>query len=227
MSCRTQPKPTDEITNGHPSLAYYKTDYTTIHSRMSLRICVYCASSNQVAPVYFEAVDQLARQLVSHQATVIYGGGGIGLMGRLADQIISLGGRIIGVMPDFMRSVEWAHPRVEEFHFVADMHERKKAFLNGTDALITLPGGCGTLEELLEAITLKRLGQFTKPIIILNINGFYDPLLAMLERTIEEKFMAPEHRQMWSVVEDVTQVMQAVQQAPAWRPDAIKFATLT
>ncbi len=194
---------------------------------MPLQICVYCASSNQVASAYFEAVDQLAIQLANHQAIVVYGGGGIGLMGRLADQILNRGGRIIGVMPDFMRSVEWAHQQVEEFHFVADMHERKKAFLSGTDALIALPGGCGTLEELLEAITLKRLGQFIKPIIILNTNGFYDPLLNMLERCIEEKFMAPQHRQMWTVIDDPTQVMKAIEQAPAWVPEAIQFATLT
>ena len=194
---------------------------------MPLQICVYCASSNQVAPIYFEAVEQLAANLVSHQATVIYGGGGIGLMGRLADSVLSQGGHIIGIMPEFMRSVEWAHKGVREFRFVEDMHERKRAFLEGTDALIALPGGCGTLEELLEAITLKRLGLFIKPILILNTNRFYDPLIAMLERCIEENFMAPQHRQMWTVIEDPSQAVAAIQEAPQWDAEAIKFATLT
>ncbi|QMW01541.1 LOG family protein [Spirosoma foliorum] len=193
---------------------------------MSLQVCVYCASSNQVAPIYFEAVDQLAINLVNHQATVIYGGGGIGLMGRLADSVLSRGGRIVGIMPEFMRTVEWAHKGVNEFRFVDDMHERKKAFLDGTDALIALPGGCGTLEELLEAITLKRLGLFTKPILILNTNRFYDPLIAMLERCIDENFMAPVHRQMWTVIDNPSQAIEAIQQAPIWDAEAIKFATL-
>lgn len=194
---------------------------------MPLQICVYCASSNQVAPIYFEAVDQLAINLVDHQATVIYGGGGIGLMGKLADSVLSRGGRIVGIMPEFMRSVEWAHKGVSEFRFVEDMHERKRAFLDGTDALIALPGGCGTLEELLEAITLKRLGLFTKPILILNTNRFYDPLIAMLERCIEENFMAPQHGQMWTVVDEPNQAIEAIHRAPQWDAEAIKFATLT
>ncbi|MVM41606.1 TIGR00730 family Rossman fold protein [Spirosoma sp. HMF3257] len=194
---------------------------------MSLRVCVYCASSNQVAPIYFEAVDQLAIHLVNHHVTVIYGGGGIGLMGRLADSVLSRGGRIIGIMPEFMRTVEWAHKGINEFRFVDDMHERKKAFLDGTDALIALPGGCGTLEELLEAITLKRLGLFTKPILIVNTNRFYDPLIAMLERCIDENFMAPVHRRMWTVIDHPSQAIEAIQQAPVWDVEAIKFATLT
>ena len=194
---------------------------------MSLTVTVYCASSNQVAPVYFDAMERLATHLVNNQTTIIYGGGGIGLMGRLADTVLKLGGRIVGVMPEFMRSVEWAHLGVTEFQFVADMHERKKRFLAGVDAVITLPGGCGTFEELLEVITLKRLGQFTKPIIIVNTNRFYDPLIALLERSIEEGFMAPKHRQMWTVIDEPEQVLEAIQRAPAWDEQAILFATLT
>jgi uncharacterized protein (TIGR00730 family) len=129
-------------------------------------------------------------------------------------------------MPQFMKEVEWAHKGVQEFHFVGDMHARKKKFLDGTDALITLPGGCGTLEEVLEAITLKRLGLFDKPIIIINTNHYYDPLIEMLEKCIEENFMAEKHRQMWTVIEDASQIIDAIQNAPIWESGAIQSATV-
>ena len=188
------------------------------------RVCVYCASSDKVDPVYFDAVAVLAKQFVSNDIQVVYGGGATGLMGKLADEVISLGGHIIGIMPNFMNDVEWAHKHVPEFHFVGDMAERKKKFLEISDALVALPGGCGTLEELFEAITLKRLGLFTKPIVILNINGFYDHLVALLDTCIEQKFMAEIHRNMWSILEDPAEIMKTLQQAPIWSEDAIKFA---
>jgi len=188
------------------------------------RVCVYCASSDKVDPVYFDAVAVLAKQFVSNDIQVVYGGGATGLMGKLADEVISLGGHIIGIMPNFMNDVEWAHKHVPEFHFVGDMAERKKKFLEISDALVALPGGCGTLEELFEAITLKRLGLFTKPIVILNINGFYDHLVALLDKCIEQKFMAEIHRNMWSILEDPAEIITTLQQAPIWSEDAIKFA---
>ncbi|QHT68245.1 TIGR00730 family Rossman fold protein [Rhodocytophaga rosea] len=188
------------------------------------QVCVYCASSTQIDRLYLEATEVLAKELVKHNITVVFGGGSVGLMGKLADVVLSEGGRIIGIMPQFMRDVEWAHKQVKEFHFVGDMHERKKKFLDGTDALITLPGGCGTLEELLEAITLKRLGLFTKPIIIVNINHYYDPLIDMLEKCISENFMSEQHRQMWTVIEDTAQIIEAIQSSPAWEIGAIQTA---
>ncbi len=122
----------------------------------------------------------MAEVLVDHDVAVVFGGGGHGLMGCLADRVVERGGRIVGIMPHFMREMEWNHKQLDETVFVDDMHERKKRLLRNSDALIALPGGCGTMEELLEAITLKRLGQFTRPIVILNTDGFYDPLLDML-----------------------------------------------
>lgn len=171
-----------------------------------------------------EAAEILAQVLVAHQITVVFGGGSSGLMGKLADTVLLQGGKIIGIMPQFMKEVEWAHKGVKEFHFVGDMHERKKKFLDGTDALITLPGGCGTLEELLEAITLKRLGLFAKPIIILNINHFYDPLIDMLERCINENFMSAQHRNMWTIIEDPARIIEAIRTAPLWESGAIQSA---
>ena len=146
------------------------------------KVCVYCASSDKIHEKYFEATRTLAKALVKNSTTVVYGGGARGLMGALADTVIEEKGRIIGIMPHFMKEVEFHHKDVNEFIFTADMHERKKQFMVGVDALVALPGGCGTFEELMEAITLKRLGIFTKPIIILNLDGYYDPLLAMLDR---------------------------------------------
>ena len=193
---------------------------------MIKRICVYCASSNQVAPKYFEAANRLARLFVDEGITVVYGGGSTGLMGELATSALRAGGHVIGIMPNFMKEVEWAHQEVKEFLFVGDMHERKKKFLEYSDALVALPGGTGTLEELLEAITLKRLGLFLKPIVILNQDGYYDPLLQMLDRCVEEKFMGAGHTLIWKAVDSAEQVLPAIREMPDWDANAIHEARL-
>ena len=190
---------------------------------MIQQICIYCASSNLIAPKYFDAAEQLAHILVDNGITIVFGGGKTGLMGKLADSAIARGGKTIGIMPHFMKEVELQHTGVSELHFVGDMHERKKKFLDGTDALVALPGGVGTLEELLEALTLKRLGLFTHPIVILNTDGFYDPLLEMLRRAVDEQFMKPIHLDMWQVVHQPEEVLPAIQQAPDWDASALRF----
>ncbi len=190
------------------------------------RICVYCASSSKIAETYFEAAERLAAQLVSHDVTLVYGGGAAGLMGRIADTAISGGGHVVGIIPKFMTEVEWQHKELEEIHVVADMHERKKMLLEGTDAVIALPGGSGTFEELLEAISMKRLGLYTKPIVIMNINNYYDPLIEMLEKSIKENFMSEAHRKMWTVVSDPDSIMDAIESSPEWSADAISFAAV-
>jgi len=190
------------------------------------RICVYCASSNKVDKIYFDAAETIAVKLVSNGITVVYGGGANGLMGHLADTAIKHGGHVVGIIPEFMKEIEWMHPKVEEIHVVSDMHERKKKLLDGTDGLIALPGGSGTLEELLEAISLKRLGLYTKPIIILNVNDYYVPLIEMLEKSIREKFMSGEHRKIWTVVSDPEDIIAAIENSPKWSADAISFAAV-
>ena len=190
------------------------------------RICVYCASSSKIAETYFEAAERLAAQLVSHDVTLVYGGGAAGLMGRIADTAISGGGHVVGIIPKFMTEVEWQHNDLEEIHVVSDMHERKKRLLEGTDAVIALPGGSGTFEELLEAISMKRLGLYTKPIVIMNINNYYDPLIEMLEKSIKENFMSEAHRKMWTVVSDPDSIMDAIESSPEWSADAISFAAV-
>jgi uncharacterized protein (TIGR00730 family) len=186
---------------------------------------VYCASSAKVDKVYFDATERLALFFVKANIEVVYGGGAVGVMGKHADAILMNGGKIKGIMPRFMNEVEWAHKNVTDFEFAETMHERKAKFLEGIDELVTLPGGSGTLEELLEAITLKRLGQFTKPIVILNTNGFYDPLREMLERWVRENFMHEKHLAMWSFVNRPENVIESLLSAATCDENAINFPT--
>ncbi len=162
---------------------------------MAISVTIYAASSRKVDQKYFEATNALARTLLSKNAHVIYGGGAVGLMGTLADTYIGHGGEITGVIPEFMVKVEWAHPKVKDMIIVHDMHERKKRLIENTDAVIALPGGTGTLEELMEVITLKRLGKFNKPIFLLNTDGFYNQLHAFFHKMAEEHFLTKE--ELW------------------------------
>ena len=196
-----------------------------LDKRIFEKISVYCASSEKISKDYFELTDKIAETLVNQGITVVCGGGGKGLMGQLADSVLERQGTIVGILPKFMIEVEWQHRGLSELILVEDMAIRKKKLME-VDALIALPGGCGTLEELMEAITLKRLGKFTKPIIIYNHKSYYDPLIMMLEKTIEEKFMRPEHRQIWSVITEVDQLIPALHNAPSWDESAIKFAAV-
>ncbi len=190
------------------------------------KVTVYCASSAQIAPKYFEATETLARLLVAQNIHVVFGGGSRGLMGKLADVVLAEGGHIQGVMPKFMDDVEWGHPDVKDFIYTKTMNERKELLIKDTNAIITLPGGSGSLEELLEVITLKRLGLFTQPIIILNTDGYYEPLKMMLERCVEEKFMHPKHLDMWTFVDEPHQVIPAIKEAAEWDGGAINFASI-
>ena len=189
-----------------------------------MRICVYCSSSAKIDKSYFEATEKLAKEFVKNNVEVVFGGGAIGLMGKLADTIIENKGKIKGIMPRFMNEVEWAHKKVEDFELTDTMHERKAKFLENIDGLVALPGGSGTLEELLEAITLKRLGQFTKPIVILNTNGYYEPLKQMLEKCVNEKFMHKKHLEIWSFVKEPEEVLEKIRTSKSWDPNAIEFA---
>ena len=189
-----------------------------------MNICVYCASSSRVADVYFDATERLAKDFVKAGAFTVYGGGATGLMGRLADTVLAEGGKIRGVIPRFMDKIEWTHSGITEVVLTETMHERKAKFLEGTDALVALAGGTGTFEELLEAITLKRLGLLTIPIVILNTGGYYDPLREQFERAIRENFMREKHREMWIFVDEPEEVLPAIRDAAKWDENAIQFA---
>ena len=189
-----------------------------------MRICVYAASSPQAAPAYHEAASRLGATLAGNGCSIVYGGGSQGLMGALADGALSRGGEVVGILPKFMADLEWGHPGLTHLDLVEDMRERKHKLLTGSDAVVALPGGCGTLEELFEAITLKRLGLYFNPIVLLDTNGFYTPLQAFLKQVIAEKFLNPGHAAMWSLVESPEQVLPRIRETPAWREDARDYA---
>ena len=189
------------------------------------RITVYCASSAHIKKVYFDAAEKLGALLVKNNCEIIFGGGSSGLMGKLADAVLDNDGKITGIMPHFMNEVEWGHKNVTEFIYTDTMAERKNKLIENCDGVIALPGGCGTLEELLEVITLKRLGLFSKPIIILNTAHYYDPLKQMLEHSIEENFMQTQHLDMWQFVDEPEQVIENLFREHVWLGGALKFET--
>ncbi len=189
-------------------------------------ICVYCASSSQINPMYFEAAENLGKTLSDNNLQLVYGGGSVGLMGRIADTVLQHGGRVTGVIPQFMCEQEWNHNGLTELIVTETMHERKEKMAFMSDAAVALPGGCGTFEELLEVITWKQLGIFTKPIIIVNVNGYYDPLIEMLNKAIEQNFMRDLHRAIWTVVSSAEEVLPAILSAPKWDESVRKFAAI-
>ena len=193
---------------------------------MNKRICVFCASSDKVDRKYLEAASVLGLELVKNNYTLVYGGGARGLMGNIACAVMQAGGQAIGYIPRFMMEVEWGKTDITQLIEVEDMRERKKRLIEDVDAVIALPGGCGTLEELLEIITLKRLGKFTQPIIILNQDGFYDALNTLLEKMIDEKFMRPEHRDIWTFVSTVDEIIPAIHNAKPFTDNAIQIAAV-
>ncbi len=181
-----------------------------------MQVCVYCASSGRIHPKYFEATSRLAHLLVENNVKVVFGGGSSGLMGQLADSVLAAGGHIKGIMPQFMNEVEWGHAGVSDFIYTETMHERKAKFLEGTDALIALPGGPGTFEELFEAITLKKLAQFTKPIVILNTRGYFNAFHQLMQQAVDEHFMIDDLKYLYTMVASPEEVLPAIQNAHLW-----------
>ena len=190
------------------------------------RVAVYAASSRQLAEEYLDAAAQVGKVLADAGMSIVYGGGGTGLMGAMADAALANGAEVHGVVPEFLLELECAHQGLTRMDIVDDMRERKHRMLFGTDALVTLPGGCGTYEELFEALTLKRLGQWTGPIVLVNTRGFYDRLIGFLEHSVRERFMADEHARMWSVVSDPCEIPGALADAHGWSSNALRFANL-
>ena len=181
-----------------------------------MRICVYCASSNQADPRYREAAFHLGELLAAAGHSIVYGGGSAGSMGAVANGALSQGGEVTGILPRFMADLEWGHPGLTHLELVGDMRERKHKLLTGSDAVVALPGGCGTLEELFEAITLKRLGLYFNPIILLDTLDYWQPLDAFLHQVIAQRFMNPEHLKMWSLAATPEDVLPAIAHAPKW-----------
>lgn len=189
-------------------------------------VCVYSASSTKIDATYFEAAEELGRLLAKQDIRLINGAGSIGLMRSVADAVLASGGKVTGVIPHFMVEQSWHHTGLTELVEVNSMHERKQRMADLSDAIIALPGGCGTLEELLEIITWKQLGLYLNPIVVLNTNGFFDPLLAMLERAIDENFMRRQHGEIWKVTTTPEEALELICTTPVWDQSIRKFAAI-
>lgn len=159
-------------------------------------------------PVYREAARDLAMALVASKSTLVYGGGNIGLMGVIADEVLTLGGKVIGVIPDFLMQKELGHQGLTQLEVVKSMHERKKRMADLSDAFVALPGGWGTLDELAEILTWKQLGLISQPIGLLNIHSFFDPLHAQMEMMVEDGFLQKQHLDLL-IIEKIPQNLVA------------------
>ena len=189
-------------------------------------VCVYSASSTKIDEVYFNAARQLGQLLAKRRIRLINGAGSIGLMRSVADAVLENGGEVTGVIPKFMVEQGWHHTGLSKLIEVESMHERKQLMADLSDAVIALPGGCGTLEELLEIITWKQLGLYLNPIFILNTNGFFDPLLDMLTRAIDENFMRRQHGEIWHVATTPEEAVELIYTVPVWDESIRKFAAI-
>ncbi len=163
---------------------------------MMQRVCVFCGSNDGARPEYLAAATTLGKQLAARNIGLVYGGAGVGLMGAVADAVLAAGGEVIGVMPRSLVECEVAHSKLRDLRVVGSMHERKALMAELADAFIALPGGLGTLEEFFEVWTWAQLGEHTKPLGMLNVAGYYDPLLAFFDHLVSQRFIRPEHRAM-------------------------------
>ena len=161
-------------------------------------ICVYCGSNPGARPTYAERAALLGTQLGSQGLKVVYGGGNVGLMGIVADAALAAGGEVVGVIPEQLVNLEVAHRGLTRLDIVANMHERKKRMFDLSDAFVALPGGFGTMDEMFEMLTWRQLGIGDKPCAFLDVDGFFAPLIAMMDRMVAERFVHPEQRQdLW------------------------------
>lgn len=191
-----------------------------------MNIAVYCASSTKISPIYFQAAQELGRLMAEQGIGLINGAGNMGLMAATSDACLAAGGEVTGVIPTFMVEQGWHHKGLTHIIETPDMHTRKATIARLNDGCIALPGGCGTLEELMEVITWKQLGLYLKPIVILNIDSYYDHLLAQLEHGIEEHFMGERHREIWRVATSAREAIDLVLSTPLWDSSVRKFAAI-
>jgi uncharacterized protein (TIGR00730 family) len=182
-------------------------------------ICVYCGSGPGSNPRFIEAAIALGKVLAENRIRLVYGGGSIGLMGALATSVLDHGGSVTGIIPDFLTSRENALTRVQELVVTPDMHERKRLMFERSDAFVALPGGVGTLEELVEQLTWKQLGRHTKPILLANIDGFWEPLLALLAHMRATQFIRPNLAVDVLKAERIEDILPRLRAAAARVPD--------
>jgi uncharacterized protein (TIGR00730 family) len=183
-----------------------------------MRICVYAGSNPGTNPAYAEAAAELARLLASRDIGVVYGGGKVGLMGILADSALAAGGEVIGVIPQDLMDREIGHTGLTELHVVASMHERKALMAELSDGFVALPGGAGTLEELIEVYTWSQLGLHDKPMGVLNVAGYYDGLAARLDHAVQEGFLRAQHRAALHAAATPAELLELF---VGWRPATV------
>ena len=191
-----------------------------------MNICVYAASSGKIPQQFVETAELLGRLLAVRKHTLVNGAGRTGLMGAVTKGCLLAGGQAVGVIPQFMVDNGWHHAEMTELVITPDMHSRKEKMAEMADACMALPGGVGTLEELLEIITWKQLGLYLKPIVIINVDGYFDNLLKQLERAVKEQFMRPMHAGLWQVASDAEEAITLAETTPLWDPSLTKFAAI-
>jgi cytokinin riboside 5'-monophosphate phosphoribohydrolase len=188
-------------------------------------LCVYCASSDRLDPKFYAAAAELGREMVMRGWGLVYGGGKTGMMGAVARSVKQSGGRVIGVIPEFMKVRELAYDEADELVTVITMRERKLLMETRADAFVALPGGWGTLEEIMEILTLRQLDVVRKPCVFLNQDGFYDPLLQLFERMLAEKFFKPANMDLFRVAPTVQAVFSEIDAAPETPGESKWFET--
>jgi uncharacterized protein (TIGR00730 family) len=195
---------------------------------MNNNICVYCGSAIGIKTEYAESARKVGQALARHGFGLVYGGGRVGLMGIVADAVLAAGGRVIGVIPDPLATKEIAHDGLTELHVVADMHQRKALMARRANAFLTLPGGIGTFEEFFETLSWSVLGLHQKPLGILNVAGYFDPLLAMLNHAVAERFVRPPNLNRLIVSDDPDNVVGdlIIHASPQKLSDRIDFVEI-
>jgi len=174
------------------------------------RVCVFCGSCHGNKPSYTHAAEMLADELAKHAIDLVYGGGNVGLMGVVADRMLAHDRHVLGVIPEALQRLEVAHEGLSELRVVHSMHERKACMADHADAFIALPGGLGTMEELFEILTWRQLGIHAKPIGLLNVDGYFDPLRTWLANGVDEGFLRPEHAGLLIIAETPQVLVQAI-----------------
>ena len=186
-------------------------------------VAVYCASSSLIDACYLEAAERLGELLAGNGIICINGAGKQGLMGVLNDSVIRNGGTVKGIIPQFMVDAGWCHDQLNETIITQTIHERKARMAQAADAVVALPGGVGTLEELVEIITWKQLGLYANPIIILNTNNYYKLLLSFFDKMVEEKFMHSAYREMWQLASTPEEAIDLLRNFPDWKASVTKY----
>ncbi len=182
-------------------------------------VCVYCGSSSRVDQAYKDAAVELGKSLAANNWDLVYGGGRVGLMGLVADSALSAGSKVVGIIPRHIQAREIEHTDLTELHIVDSMHIRKQMMVDRGDAFVILAGGLGTLDEFFEILTWKQLGLHDKPVVMVNINGYWDKMLEAIKFIADQKFMREEDLRMFQVVDTVAEVAQALTNAPHERFD--------